>query len=459
MTFVPLLLLFLLYLQTDWPAPALPLSPGEAILVTIAAHACCVLAAAGLSLVCRANLRSTTANRSRTMQMFSRGKFRISILLIAVFLGSLYGLGWGWAMKELIVGGWSPFLKPVLLLPYLVGTVMTWFFYYETDRAAHDDFWGGDDYHTRSAYIVLHLRHNFLLLAPQLLLMMGLESLHLFVGGEVQADEVPTLYIVLLAGLLVTALILLPYALRLLLGLRPLPPGPVRDHLLATAQRLRFRVTDILVWNTRRTQANALVTGMLPVLRYVVLTDRMLEEFSIDEIEAVFGHEVGHIKHHHMPFYMLFLILSLVLLGSGYSSATTWAEGSVWADVVGHREWYLGLVVLYMFVCFGYLSRRCERQADLFGCRVAGYSPFIRALEKVADINGIPLKRPGWFAAWQHGTIAERVDFLRRTDIEPALASKFQRRFALVKWTSLASLAIVVGVLVAFQPWDWLRYL
>jgi len=487
MTFAPLLLLFLLYLQTDWPPAPFDLTPDQAIVLSIAAQGLVVVTAAILAGVTRFRLRLVDVaelrlellalyatgvplrfrlnDRSPILRAFSRGKFRIAILSIAVFLACLYGLGWGWAMKQFIVGWWTPFLKPVLLLPYLVGMVMSWFFYYETDRAAHDDFWGGSDYHSRSAYIVLHLRHNFLLLAPQLLLMMGLESLHLFVGDGEQSDDVPILYIALLAGLLVTALILLPYALRLLLGLRPMPSGPVRDHLLATAKRLRFRVSDILVWNTRRTQANALVTGMLPILRYVVLTDRMLEEFSIEEIEAVFGHEVGHIKHHHMPFYMLFLILSLVILGTGYELATQWVlptlktSGSFLADVVDHREWYLGLVAVYMFVCFGYLSRRCERQADLFGCHVAGFPPFIRALEKVADINGIPRQRPGWFAAWQHGTIAERVDFLRRTDVEPDLESTFQRRFAWVKWTSLASLAVAVGVLVAFKPWEWLRYL
>ena len=211
--------------------------------------------------------------------------------------------------------------------------VLSWFFYYDTDRVAHDDFWGHGDFHSRSAYLLLHLRHNLLLLAPPLLVMVGQDTLHQFVGDGDEPDQVPLLYVALLAGLLVVTTLLLPYLLRLILGLRPLPPGPVRDHLTATAHRLKFRFTDILVWNTRDTQANALVSGMSSFLRYIVLTDRLLNELTIDEIEAVFGHEVGHNNPHPMPFYTLLLVLSVAILGAGFQLATDWAAlAGRWAE-------------------------------------------------------------------------------------------------------------------------------
>ena len=61
--------------------------------------------------------------------------------------------------------------------------------------------------------------------------------------------------------------------------------------------------------------ANAMIVGLVPWLRYVIFTDRLLEEFSEDEIEAVFGHEIGHVRHQHMPYYLGFLALSLGALG------------------------------------------------------------------------------------------------------------------------------------------------
>ena len=119
---------------------------------------------------------------------------------------------------------------------------------------------------------------------------------------------------------------------------------------------------------------------------------------------------------------------------------------------------------------FGFLSRRCERQADVYGCRAVscgrpdcvghddgaalapraaalcgtGVRTFIYALEKVAQVNGISRDRPGFFQSWQHGSIARRVAFLYGLLKDPSAEARFQRRVALVKW----GLFVVLG-----RPW------
>src|SRR5207237_4163358 len=91
-----------------------------------------------------------------------------------------------------------------------------------------------------------------------------------------------------------------------------------------------------------------------------------------DEIEAVFGHEVGHVKHRHMLYYLGFLVASV---------AAVWAVVAVY--VLPHFDEVpslsqrgdlavlalIGLLGAYIFVVFGFVSRSCERQADLYGCR------------------------------------------------------------------------------------------
>src|SRR5262249_5492261 len=210
------------------------------------------------------------------------------------------------------------------------------------------------------------------------------------------------------------------------LGLKPLPAGPLRDRLTAVARRLNFRCNDFLLWNTHGTVANAMVTGVLPRLRYVVFTDRLLSDLSVDEVEAVFGHEVGHVKHHHMLFYLGFLVASMVVVVGAWESVLPWLSLEETAsDSLGVQE-LLGIMPLltlmggYIFLVFGFLSRRCERQADIYGCRTGScpgpegnghregtpYAPpghglcptgigtFIEALEKVARSNGISRDRP-----------------------------------------------------------------
>jgi STE24 endopeptidase len=137
------------------------------------------------------------------------------------------------------------------------------------------------------------------------------------------------------------------------------------------------------------------------------------------------------------------------------------------------------LLLSYIFVVFGFLSRRCERQADVFGCRAVscsqagcqGHDPeaevaangqglcptgiriFIRALEKVAQVNGIHRDRPGLLQSWQHSTIARRVEFLQGMLADPQVEPRFQRRVTVVKWALLAGLGGILLLLLHLNGW------
>jgi STE24 endopeptidase len=262
-----------------------------------------------------------------------------------------------------------------------------------------------------------------------------------------------------------------------------MPEGPLRQRLLAAANRLNFRFGDVLLWNTRGGVANALVAGILPLPRYVVLTDRLVSDLTPDEVEAVFGHEVGHVKHRHMLYYFSFLMLSMTVV---WAVATIYLEPYLNALPTFHTRQDLAILMLvaalgtYIFVVFGFLSRRCERQADIYGCRAVscgdphctghdettllaadgrslcptGIRTFVNALEKVAYLNGIHRDRPGWLQSWQHSTIARRVEFLQRMLADPSVERRFQRRVYLVKWVLLTSLLLVLLLLGTVHGWD-----
>src|SRR5262249_39064866 len=75
-----------------------------------------------------------------------------------------------------------------------------------------------------------------------------------------------------------------------------------------------------------------------------------------------------------------------------------------------------------------------------------GINTFIRALEKVALVNGISRDRPGILQSWQHSTIGRRVEFLRRILLDAKVERRFQRRVVLFKWLLL----LVLGGALAF---------
>lgn len=424
-------------------------------------------------------------------------------LLIAVYL-----LGWGWTVQTLCTtagGTLLPGAELLVLAPFFVLLLGSWATYFSAECLLHGRFVGASRaflLRERGRYVAFHARQSLaLLVAPLALLIVDKGLRRTFPGPDY---ERPLHWAS--GAMLVLVFVSLPWVLRMALGLRPLPAGPIRDRLLACARRLRFRYSDILVWNTRGSVANALVAGIVPQLRYVIFTDRLAQELTPEELEAVFGHEIGHIKHHHMLFYIGFLILSVVVLAGAWTaarshflapSAIAWEQGidpmTGLPGVMGSREHFallsdlevVPLVTIagaYIFVVFGFLSRRCERQADVFGCRAVscqrqdcashdghtelaprghglcatGILVFIDALEKVATINGISRNRPGWMQSWQHSTIARRVDFLKRVLQDPREEPRFQCRVAVVKWGFLAALLTILGLLIASLGWTQL---
>jgi STE24 endopeptidase len=277
-------------------------------------------------------------------------------------------------------------------------------------------------------------------------------------------------------------LVLSPLFLRLAWPTHPLPPGPLRSRLEHLARRLGFRCTDILIWDTGQGVVNACVTGSLPWFRYVLLTDALVEYLDEHEVAAVFGHEIGHIAHRHLLYFGFFFAGSLgvlALLGKlvddhplVFADLLTLAGHPMLAEAAKVLT-VLAAVLLYFLVVFGHVSRRFERQADVFGCRAVscgqidcpphadldgsghlanassgalcpvGIRIFANALASVASLNGIePNAR-----SWRHGSIARRIAFLEALEGEPAALRRFQAGVAVLR--VIVAIALVGAVLLA----------
>jgi STE24 endopeptidase len=154
----------------------------------------------------------------------------------------------------------------------------------------------------------------------------------------------------------------------------------------------------------------------------------------------------------------------------------------------------VALAAAYVFLFFGFLSRRCERQADIFGCRAVscanpncgghdettdfpprgaalcptGIRTFTRALERVGLLNGFGgpeedhhprtlrgfiASTLGWLRAWQHSTMPRRVAFLLSLIDDPARERRFQRRVFLLRWGMMLGLGVLLAVLGEVVGW------
>ncbi len=434
-------------------------------------------------------LHRDPGRRAQVARVYGRLRRLFGLANLALAAGAIAGLGWGWAVQHTLTVSrlgfdlLAPFAELVVPLPYFIVLVGGWVLYYDAERALHAAG-GGKTFPTRRGYVLGHARLMALMVGMPVTLYAGLQSLGRFYPGLAADDAFRLGSLALLPGLAMV----MPLLAKPLLGLRRLPDGPTRDRLEALARRLRFRYTDLLLWPTHGTMVNALIAGLIPQARYVVFTDRILDEFPADEIDAIFGHEVGHQRHGHLWLYAAFILLSVIDL----TALALWAQPYLVATLdpaTFDAPWWLalppvGLAAGYIFLVFGLLSRRCERQADVFGCRAVscanpactGHNPdtdfpaagrglcptgirtFVRALERVELLHSPDDPAPrrsttrllrgvfGWLRAWQHGPVRRRVGFLMNLIDHPARERRFQWRVFVFR---VGLMATLVAVLVA----------
>ncbi len=140
-------------------------------------------------------------------------------------------------------------------------------------------------------------------------------------------------------------------------------------------------------------KANAALAG-LGNTRRVLLGDTLLQQFTPEEIEVVFAHEVGHHVHHHMPKSIAIRII-FTLLGF----ALTHELLTVCAPRLGYADFddpaalpllffFLTIVALVWVPLQNALSRCHERQADRYALeQTKNTAAYRSAFIKLAKMN------------------------------------------------------------------------
>ena len=487
---MPLLTIFLLLaacLPIAWPESPLGLTRDESLI----ASALAVLVPLCIALLLRTwVVRSLAADQFRRVEV-TRVYIRLRALLfyfnLSCVLLTVLVLGWGATAQSLLLverhGDWiqAPFAELLVPLPYFLLLLGTWTIYFDAERAMHQaslhiprPFW------SRMGFILHNARQVLLFLMLPVGLFTVNQSLVRWwpeVGNAI-AFRIGSTFAVLL---LVT---LMPLLIRPLLGLKSMPNGPTRERFTGLSHRMGFRYRDLLIWPTNGGMVNALILGLFAPVRYVIFTDRILEELPPEQIDAVLGHEAGHSQHGHIRYYLMFLILStLALTAVGIYTLDRLEPLIDWPHDAEH--WLLlpplMVVTMYLFLVFGFLSRRCERQADVHGAWAVscgdphclghdeatifpqgrwslcptGLRVMADALERVQLLNGHGVEEPkglirgawAWAVAWMHGPIPRRANYLLSLIDHPERERRMQRSVTVLRWTLLI---VLVGVIVIF---------
>ena len=431
-------------------------------------------------------------NPSQGQFAFGRGMMILQYLLALCHGALLLVTDWLPICRSIpLIGNWPAVPGLIALFPFLLSILLSWIVVYPADRAVRQIAVEVYLFRGRplrpvwsiTQYLAYNLRHQVLfILIPMLLILAASDladahrdAIRRAAGGLAYAPD-------LLIG--VTAIgvaVLAPEILRHVWVTRRLPEGPLRDRLRLLCKRLPLRVRDILVWRSGGMIVNAAVMGVLAPVRYVLITDAMLERMDDTKIEAVFGHEAGHVKYHHIPCFLMFALISgcIVTIFSVQTHGLSRTNETLWQILAA------SLAILLAFkwaVIFGWVSRRFERQADVHGARTLTLSGlpcaqpcqlhseggaanpttrnaplcataahvFSQALHEVAVLNGIqPEAR-----SWRHSSIGSRARFLQRLAQEPQTQRRFQRGVLLTQIAILFT-AIVAAIWAGHEMRLW----
>jgi Zn-dependent protease with chaperone function len=375
---------------------------------------------------------------------------KLSVLAMLVFVGLVYALDLKYYLHPLSMAGRLPVLTDIAGLGcfFLLLAVM-----WSAARPRYQALFHRR--YTTFAFVRSNIKANLPIVLPWLILSLIFDLLLLLpFPALTRLLRSPWGDLVLFALFLFFLILVFPPLVRFLWGCTPLPAGPLRDRLVGFCRDQGF-YSDIFIWPLFEGQVlTAGIMGIVPGLRYLMITPALLETLSEEEVDSVLAHEIGHVKHLHLVLYLVLFLGFSVLAGAlaeplPHLILTSDLFYRLLPFVPVAPEDMLGLLatvpllvfmLIYFRFIFGYFIRNFERQADLYVFKAIGTSrPLIASFEKIAIVSGGNRDEKNW----HHFGLGERIDFLEQCEQDPQHIKKHARKLV----ASLVFYFVAVGLL------------
>ena len=369
----------------------------------------------------------------------SKGYFaaekRLSLLAALLFAGFVYLLDIKYYLAPLSFKGAMPVITDIAgLACFFILLGIMW----SKGRVQYGRLF--HRHYSSAAFVATNFKINLPVVLPWLMVSLLFDLLRILPFSQLQQLlRSPWGDGLLFVLFIVVLTLLFPPLVRSLWGCRPLPPGPLSNHIGRLCAGQAFRA-EVLLWPLFEGQVlTAAIMGIVPGLRYLLLTPALIETLTSEELDSVIAHEIGHVKRLHLVLYIgLFLGFSLlagavtallphyVLLGDLYYTMLAIlpvAPETVLALFVSAPV--LVLLLIYFRYIFGFFIRNFERQADLHVFQVQGTSAaIISSFEKIASLSDGEREEKNW----HHFGIGERIRFLESCERDRSLLARHDRK-------------------------------
>jgi STE24 endopeptidase len=191
-----------------------------------------------------------------------------------------------------------------------------------------------------------------------------------------------------------------------------LPPGPLRDQIVAMARADEIPASNVMQFdNSRQTsRISAHVSGFFGTTQ-ISLNDNLLRQCTPDQVLAVLGHEMGHYVMNHEVNFLVYLVF---IVAGGFLSARWCCArllerfGARWRvhgiDDPAGLPLLAASLTAYLFVLTpvsNSLIRQQEMQADIFGLNLArrpdAFAQVALKLSSYRKLNPSPLEEIVFF--------------------------------------------------------------
>jgi len=225
-------------------------------------------------------------------------------------------------------------------------------------------------------------------------------------------------------------------------GAQPIEKGSAYEAIRNELEQFRTPVAGILYWpDSIMPHSTAGVIGLIRGFRYLLISTKLLKKLSNVELRAVIAHEAGHIRKHHLLYYLIAVtgLLGFFALAGNVNFLLVFIGISQVPGLI------LGIsaiisVLLFMRFGIGFLSQNFERQADCHSFERFGITPISTALLKVSWLNGINPEQDNW----HHYGVRQRIDYLSKCLKKPEMIQKHHRRVTRIK---IVCALMLVGLL------------
>ncbi|MFZ7125505.1 MAG: M48 family metalloprotease [Desulfobacterales bacterium] len=431
--FIYFILALLIY-STHPPADAPGLPPLESLLAAS-------ILIVGFSLFCRRQfgniaVHAAQGSHERADQRFSTVNTRLSILSLVIFGVLIHGLSLPAFFRGIRILDVIPTLLALAFMGVFTGLLsIVWFHAWLVHRQLYDP---GSD---RGEYVVSNLRFSIPIIIPWVLIS-GISDLIFALpwewpkrilastGGEVA-------YFLIF---LVLASVFAPVLVQRFWGCRPLEPGFYRHRIEQLCRRAGVQYRNILYWPIfGGRMITAGVMGLVHRFRYILVTESLLGSLTPEEVDTVIAHEIGHVKHNHLVYYLVFIAGFMMITYAGFDLViwmilsippvfrliTDFEFNPSTVVSTAFSVVFLSAFLIYFRFIFGYFIRNFERQADAYVYRFFDSArPMISTFEKIAIASGQSADNPNW----HHFSLRERIRFLLKCELDRKWIRRHDRK-------------------------------